>query len=114
VQQRLDVCLVLGCNGLAGKDGFLMCNGIENPIVDLTILEEDHYNSLIEFLDDACDLFSSPVNDYNKCVNTLSLLYKNYDAYNKEMLHNVQAFLKTHKSCGIWIMLVLKEDLKNE
>jgi hypothetical protein len=114
VGQRLEAYLVLGCNGFIGEDGFRSCYGIENPIIDLTKVPEDEYNSLLEFLDNACDLFSRPINDYNKCVNTLSLLYKIHNAYDKQMLHNIQNFLKMHKQCGVSLILVMKEDINGQ
>lgn len=110
MQKRLEACLVLGCNGFLGEDGFRACHGVENLIIDLSSIPDDNYENILRFLDEACDLFSRPMNDYNKCANTLSLLYKNYDGYNDLMLRNVQLFLRMHKRCGIWIMLVMKED----
>ena len=111
MQKRLDAYLVLGCNSYVSREGFRTCHGVENPIIYLDFIPEEDYNGLLEFFDNACDLFSRPINDYNKCVNTLSLLYKNYNGYDKKMLQNIQAFLKMHKQCGIWLMLVMKEDL---
>lgn len=112
--QRLEAYLVLGCTGSATPKGFVSCHGIENPIIDLAKIEEQDYEPLIDFLDNACDLFSAPMNDYNKCVNTLSYLYKNHNAYDKDMLHSIQHFLQMHKLCGVWLTLILKEDFYNE
>lgn len=108
---RLNACLILGCNGFKSEDGFQHCNSIYNVILDMDTLDQNEYNEIINFLDQACDLFSSPMYDYNKCTNALSLLYKNYKVFDIKKLHNIQAFLKNHKTCGIWIMLLLKEDL---
>ncbi len=110
MEQRLEAYLVLGCNGFIGEDGFRTCHGVENSILDLTEVPEENYDSLLEFFDNACDLFNRPMNDYNKCVNTLSLLYKTHNAYDKRTLHNIQNFLKMHKQCGVWLILVMKED----
>ena len=111
MEQRLKACLVLGCNGFVGADGFKSCLKIENVIMDLAQLNDLQYIAILDFLENACDLFTMPMYDYNKCVNSLSLLYKNYDAFNQSMLFNIQAFLKMHRQCGVWLMLVLKEDL---
>lgn len=109
---RLKACLVLGCNGLRHQN-FCLCTGVENNIIDLEKIDDkDDYKKLLDFFDNACNLFDSAMNDYNKCVNTLSLLYKSYNSYDQKTLNNVQAFIKTHKDCGIWISLILKEDLK--
>jgi hypothetical protein len=113
---RLDASLVLGCNGSI-TNGFVLCNGTQNKIVDLSNLGEDDYLELLKFLENACGLFNSPVFDYNKCVNIVSLLYKNYCVIDQSMLFNIQNYFKMHRQCGIWIMLILNEDirsLKNE
>ena len=111
MQKRLEAYLVLGCNGFKGSDGFIQCHGVENPIIDLSIITQENYESLLEFFDNACDLFSRPMNSHNKCVNTLGILYRKYKVYDEAMLHNIQSFIKTHKKCGVWLMLVMKEDL---
>ena len=110
---QLKAYLVLGCNGCRSKD-FFLCPGVENIILDLENLEEDKYHKTIDFLDSACDLFNSVANDHNKCVNILSMLYRTYYAYDSKMLNNIQNFIKMHKDCGIWLMLILKKDYKNE
>lgn len=111
---RLKAYLVLGCNSFTSSDGFVFCHGVQNPIIDLTKFPEEKYSELVDFFDNACDLFNRPINDYNKCVNTLSFLYKKYDAYDQKMLSNIQTFVKNYKDCGIWLSLVLKEDYENE
>lgn len=111
MKNHLEAVLILGCNGFTDPSGFQHCKGIENPIVDLTEIDEEDYDNVIQFFDDACGLFSGPVTDHNKCVNILSMLYRNYSCYDKDMLHNIQYFIKTHKQCGMSLMLVMKEDL---
>jgi hypothetical protein len=113
VGNRLKAYLVLGCNGLKHGE-FVICKSVQNPIIDLEQISEDLYNTLLNFFDSACELFDSPINDYNKCVNTLSLLYRNYNAYDKNILNNIQSFIRIHKDCGIWIALILKEDFNYE
>ena len=112
--ERLKAYVVLGCNGANTPSGFISCSSVENPIIDLTKIEETQYPGVMQFLDDACSIFDSPVSDYNKCVNTLSYLYKNFGVYDQKMLFSVQHFLKMHKECGVWLMLILKEDFDNE
>lgn len=111
---RLGAYLVLGCNGLTGDDDFVFCTGVQNIILDLDSKPIDEYNTLINFFDNACSLFDSQVHDYNKCANILSLLYNNYHAYDQKKLTQIQTFIRQHKSCGIWLTLILKEDYKNE
>lgn len=111
MENRLKACLVLGCNGCYTANGFLNCSSVENVIFDFDSFTDEKYLEILDFLENACDLFSVQMNDYNKCVNSLSLLYRNYQAYNQSMLYDIQAFFKIHKACGIWIIIVLKEDL---
>jgi hypothetical protein len=108
--KRLSAVLMLGCNNLV-IDDFVFCHKIQNIIFDLDSFDDEHYSRIIEFLDNACDLFNYIMSDYNKCVNAISLLYRNYNAFDQKMLNNIQSFLKKHKDCGIWLVLVLKEDL---
>ena len=110
MQERLDIYLVLGCNGYAESKSWIMCHGVENPLVDLTLLSDHDYKTLVDFLDRACGLFDSQMSDYNKCVNTLNFIYKHYHAYDDVTLFRVQKFIKLHKDCGIWLALVLKEE----
>lgn len=114
LKERLDACLLLGCNGLIVAPNFCNCGGVENNIVDLMTLEEKDYIEMMNFFDDTCDLFNSPINDYNKCVNILTMLNRDFGIINSAGLHNIQMFLKSHKSCGIYLFLLLKEDMKND
>jgi hypothetical protein len=114
VENRLKAYLVLGCNGLVSLDNFVYCKGVENPIIDLDNLSNEQYLQILEFFDNACNLFSSVVHDYNKCKNILSMLYTSYNAYDQKKLLHIQSFVKNHRECGIWLMLILKEDYKDE
>ncbi len=105
----MDAYLLLGCNGNVDKDGFRYCNGICNPIADLSKLG-DKKDSVIGFLDRACDLFDAPCYDYNKCINTINFLYRQFGIIDEDGLHKIQAFLRMHRACGVYIMLILKED----
>lgn len=111
MKNRLEACVVLGCSGSILEHKFCLCQGTSNKIIDLTLLDEDVYKDVLTFLEQACDLFNSVMCDYNKCVNCLSLLYQNYNAFDQKMLFNIQSFLKLHRNCGVWIMLIMKEDI---
>ncbi len=111
MEERLDAYLILGCNGHTMKEGFTNCNGIENPIVKLSEIDEQDYEKVIGFIEKACGLFDGPVNTHNKCANIITMLYRDYGIINNEMLHNIQLFMKTHKACGIYLFLIMKEDL---
>lgn len=112
--QRLDAFLVLGCNGSKISKNFTLCKGVSNPIIDLSSLSESNYLEIIDFFDNACNLFDTTMNDYNKCINTIAYLHRKHEAFSKDTINNIQSFTKMHKDCGIWIMLILKEDFKNE
>ena len=109
MMEKLDAYLILGCNGHKDDLGFINCSGVENPIIDLSTVDESILSKLINFLDDACGLFNTVIYDYNKSTNIISLLYKDFKAFDQRMLFNIQAFLKTHKLCGIYLVLILKE-----
>ena len=112
--QRLGAFLVLGCNGSGVSKDFVFCHGVKSPIIDLSSLDKEKYLELLDFLDNACNLFDSVMLDYNKCVNTISFLHKKFDLYDQKTLNRIQTFIKMHKDCGIFLTLVLKEDYSNE
>mgnify|MGYP001243569543 CR=1 FL=1 len=107
----MDAVILLGCNGHVGEDRFVFCNGIVNPIADLSKIPSATKERLVGFLDKACNLFDETCTDYNKCINIINFLYRQFGIIDEEMLHRIQGFLKMHKKCGIYIMLMLKEDL---
>ena len=106
----MNAYILLGCNGYVGKDSFLFCKSVKNPIIDLSKITKDEREKIINFLDDACGLFDSVCYNYNKCINIINMLYRQFGIISEESLHEIQAFLKMHKMCGIYIMLIMKED----
>jgi uncharacterized protein YutE (UPF0331/DUF86 family) len=106
----VNAYLLLGCNGYVSPEHFKYCSSICNPVIDLSKANKETSERIINFLDRACGLFDSACYDYNKCINIINLLYKQYSIIDEDMLHNIQAFLRMHKRCGIYIMLILKED----
>lgn len=110
MQPRLEACLILGCHGYI-NDSFTNCSCVKNVILDLAIFEEQEYINVVKFLDQACELLDKTINDYNKCTNAVSMLYRDHNAFDQKMLHNIQRFLRTHRECGIWLSLILKKDI---
>lgn len=106
----MDAVILLGCNGHVGEDRFVYCNGIVNPIADLSKVPFDSRKKLETFLDKACGLFDETCSDYNKCINIVNFLYRQFGIIDEDMLHRIQGFIRMHKRCGIYIMLMLKED----
>ena len=107
--KRLSAYLILGCNGHI-IDGFTNCHGVENSVLDLTELSDELYIKVIDFLDNACGLFQAPINDNNKCSNILQMLYRDLSIIDKNMLYNIQNFIRLHKNCGLYLYLIMKED----
>lgn len=114
MESRIGAYLILGCAGHSGKDGFVDCNGVSNPILDLDDLSESDYIRIIEFLDNSCELFDQPMYNYNKISNVLNMMHRDYGVIAPTTLFNIQRFLKMHKNCGIFLILILKEDYNNE
>jgi hypothetical protein len=106
----MDAYILLGCNGLTDASGFTYCDGIVNPILDLSKVPFESRDKLEAFLDNACGLFDAACYDYNKCINIVNFLYRQFSIIDEDMLHKIQAFLKMHRRCGLYIMLILKED----
>ena len=106
----MDAVILLGCNGFTDMERFTYCNSVVNPIVDLSKVPVGSREKLLVFLDQACNLFDEACHDYNKCINIITFLYRQFGIIDEDMLHRFQGFLKMHKKCGIYIMLMLKED----
>ena len=106
----MEAVILMGCNGHTDEDGFVYCNSSVNPIVDLSKVHFSSREKLINFLDNACGLFDSACYVYNKCINIVNFLYRQFSIIDEAMLIKIQAFLKMHKRCGKYIMLMLKED----
>jgi len=106
----MDAFILLGCNGLTDPARFAYCSSIINPIVDLSKAPAESREKLENFLDQACGLFDSACYDYNKCINIVNFLYRQFGIIDDDMLHKIQSFLKMHKRCGLYIIIMLKED----
>lgn len=100
VQNVGKVCLVLGCHRNV-DGGYVYCHGISNVILDFSSLDNDLMSNVIDFLDQSTEIVNIPVTDYNKVVNVISFLYKNYRCIGDDTLHKVQHFIKMHRSCGL-------------
>ena len=106
----MNTYLLLGCNGFKDSDSFVYCNSAVNRIIDLSKINSEEKERVVKFLENACNLFDSACYDYNKCVNIINYLYRQFGIIDEDMLHRIQAFLRMHKRCGIHIMLISKED----
>ena len=107
---KIDAILVLGCKGHQDKEGFSFCCGVSNPILELKKLNNQTHQDLVIFLDKACGLFNSSVDDYNKCFNILNIIYKKYKVFDEELLNKIQYYLHGHKLCQPYLVLIMRED----
>ncbi len=105
----MKISLTLGCHGLEDEDHFIYCTGISNKILDISLLDDYSSERVLNFLDNAAGLFDSPCFDYNKCMNLITVLYRDYKVIPEKSLYKIQGFLKNHKQCGIFIMLIPEE-----
>lgn len=108
----MDILLVLGCNGFVGMDKFVFCPSTNNCILNISKLERKE--EILLFLENTCGLFNGPINDPNKSMNILSMLYRDFKVISSEMLYNIQSFSRQHKSCGIYLALVLSDAYYSE
>lgn len=110
--KKLSAYLVLGCNGCQQND-FILCNSIKNIILDIETIDDDKYNKIIFFLENACGLFDYKITDHNKVTNSLALMHKTFEIFEEDILIKIQKFMKLHKECGLYLYLILKKDFKN-
>jgi hypothetical protein len=110
MSKRLEAYLIIGCGGLETMNGFLLCNSISTPILDFEELEEDKYERIITFMDHTCKMFDRPTYDYNKVVNIITMLFRTYQVIEEDRLIEIQRYLKMHRDCGIFLILLTKED----
>ncbi len=106
----MDAYLLLGCNGRASSDKFIFCNSVANPVISLSKINKEKREKVISFLDNACSLFDGVCHNYNKCINIINMLFRQFGIISEESLHEIQAFIRMHKTCGIYIMLIMEED----
>lgn len=105
----MNAYLILGCNGHTDAEGFTYCESTSNAIVDISLVGHEDRGRVTSFLGKAGGLFDYPCYDYNKCVNIINLLYRQYSTIDEETLHKIQGFIRMHKVCGLFIMLTPKE-----
>jgi len=109
----LDAYLILGCNGNIDPDGFLYCSETCNIVIDLAEPVFIGDDNLLDFLDETCRLFDNPEYNYNACINMITMLYRDYECFDEDFLHKLQFYFRNHRSCGVYIMLMTKEDFDN-
>jgi len=114
VGRLIDVGLIFGCYGFKPSDRFCICSGVDNKILYFHHLDSDISDNVIEFLTLSCGLLNDDASDYNKVTNIISYLHKTYNLFGKEELHNIQLFIRTHRSCGLYMKLFESKEIKND
>jgi hypothetical protein len=107
---HMKAYLVLGCNGHMDQDGFLSCSGVDNPILDLSNIPKDERDKAVKFLNDVCGLFDGPVYEHNKAINIVDMFYRDMGLISEDILFKIQNFTRMHKICGMYLILIMKED----
>lgn len=98
--------LYLGCNGNADKDGFVYCSSNNNLLLDLSTAPVEKQQKLMNFLDSAADLFSGPIENYNKAFNVINFLHRDFGIFKGDQILKIQKFFQMHKECGIYLVLI--------
>jgi len=114
-----NLYLILGCFGR--KDGdFVSCPSCENKILKIDSKIE-HYNEMMDYFE-TCRLFDKPMFEYNAIAHFIKNMRDRFDQVNKRLwseatYHIFQNFFHTHRTCGLYIKLILindEETLLNE
>jgi len=108
----MKACLLLGCNGYYDQYDMIQCNSAANQIVDIETIYEN--KKVIHFIESSAGLLDRPCTDYVVVGNIINILHKNFNVLDNKKLPGIQAFLKMHKCCGVYLMMALKEDIENE
>lgn len=101
----MNVNLIFGCHGHKDSSGFIQCNSCSNILFNFKEIPREDLNTVIDFLDNACNLFDYICNDTTKTINILNLMQKKYYKFPENKLHSIQYFMKQHKACGLYLMI---------
>jgi hypothetical protein len=107
--QNEKLYLVLGCFGRRDDD-FVNCLGVENRILRLNDSLE-YYSEIMDYFE-SLRLFDKPLFDYNAIRHVVYNMQDRYDQKFKrlwtEKYYNLlERFIVGHRSCGIYMKLVL-------
>jgi hypothetical protein len=98
----------MGCNGYS-INNFVLCNKIENFVINLSELEDNKSSNVLDFLDKSCKMFDMMIDDQNEISNIVNILYRKYNIISSMDLELIQNFIFMHKRCGLYITLKIKE-----
>jgi hypothetical protein len=114
-----NLYLVMGCFGRC-DDSFISCRGVENRIlkIDESLV---YYDDIMVYFE-SIRLFDRPLFDQNAIRHFIFNMQERYDQKIKRLwvekqFHLFEKFIIAHKSCGVYIKLILVNvdaDIKDE
>lgn len=105
--------LVLGCGGFKHNE-MMLCAGTYNIIIDFDRhFEAVKLQTIMDFLDFACNLFDRPMGDWNKIINTLKMLREQHGLLNDKIWEALYLWLPRHKQCGAFLRLIFNADIES-
>ena len=107
----MKIILLLGCWGRT-ENGFTICKGISNKILDITKKEKTNIE-IADFLDSSYHLFDRPL--YNNVHTALFKIQENFSTkirplFDKKLYQLMEEFCIAHRKCGLYLRL----DMENE
>ena len=106
----MKLFLILGCWGRE-ENGFTICNGIENRIIDLTKKTTQNVE-IVNLLDSNYFLFDRPL--YKNVHTALWNLQEKCSkigcpVFGQQLFKNMEEFCISHKKCGVFLRLKMEE-----
>ena len=111
----MRLCLCLGCWG-ASPEGFTLCSGCENEILDLSAKSERNL-AIADHLDTHYKLFDHPLNN-NVHTAVFSIQEKfskrGSPVFSRDRFALMERFCVMHSRCGLFLRLRMKEEEDEE
>jgi hypothetical protein len=106
----MRVCIVLGCWGREDNN-FISCSSVKNCILDITKNTTRNID-IADYLDKNFSLFDKPL--YTNVHTVLWNLQEKFSelgnpVFQEKYFRQMEDFCITHKKCGVYLKLELKE-----
>jgi len=106
----MNIVLYLGCWGRK-DEGLVLCSGISNPILDITDATEMNAE-IVNYLDKNLQMFDRPL--YNNVHTAVFNIQSKFSmagnpVFKDKYFKLLEQFCIQHKSCGLFLRLVLVE-----
>ena len=106
-----DFSLLLTCGGFLSNK-VVICAGTNNIIIDFAKdFSKEQHQKIMDFLDISCQLFDSPISDWNKIINVLSIFKNDFNLISDDLWTDLYVWFPIHKKCGATIRLILNTEL---